>query len=68
MGLPTRENLQTGKVEVLVNEQWVDFTEYREKQISEAYDNSIRFLRDRLGDDDARAVEKSTSENFSEQR
>jgi hypothetical protein len=62
MGLPTRQNPQTGTTEILVNNQWVDFRAYREQQINEAYDSSIRFLRDRLGEDDARKVENSTSE------
>jgi hypothetical protein len=62
MGLPTRQNSQTGTTEILVNNQWVDFRAYREQQINEAYDNSIRFLRDRLGENDARTIENSTSE------
>lgn len=51
MGLKTRENPETGQLEVFNGEQWVDFVTYRERQIADAYDNSIRFLRDRLGED-----------------
>ena len=53
MSLKTRENPQTGILEVLVNEEWVRFEEYRERQIDEAYQNSIKYLRDRLGEDAA---------------
>ena len=41
----------TGVLEVFINEQWVRFDEYRQRQIAEAYDKSIQFLRDRLGED-----------------
>jgi hypothetical protein len=51
MALRTRENPETGKIEVLVDDQWVRFDEYRERQIDQAYQNSIRFLRERLGED-----------------
>lgn len=51
MSLKTRQNPETGVLEVLVNEQWVRFDEYRQRQIAEAYDKSIQFLRDRLGED-----------------
>lgn len=51
MGLKTRENPETGRLEVLANGQWVDFAAYREQQITAAYDNSIQFLRERLGED-----------------
>jgi hypothetical protein len=51
MGLKTRENQETGRLEVLSGDEWVDFEAYRERQIAEAYDNSIRFLRERLGED-----------------
>jgi len=51
MGLKTRENPETGKLEVFNGTEWVDFMAYRTRQISDAYDNSIRFLRDRLGED-----------------
>jgi hypothetical protein len=51
MSLQTRKNLATGQLEVLVDGNWVPFDEYREKQIDDAYENSIRFLRERLGED-----------------
>jgi len=54
MSLKTRQNPETGVLEVFVNEQWVRFDEYRQRQIAEAYDKSIEFLRDRLGEDFAR--------------
>jgi len=57
MALPTRQHPQTGSLEVFVHDQWVPFTEYRERQIAEAYDKSIKFLRDRLGEDAARQEE-----------
>jgi hypothetical protein len=51
MGMKTRENPDTGRLEVLSGDEWVDFETYRAAQIAAAYDNSIRFLRDRLGED-----------------
>lgn len=51
MSLKTRENPKTGVLEVLVKGTWVRFDEYRRAQIDEAYLNSIRFLRDRLGEE-----------------
>ena len=51
MGLPTRKNPVTDQLEVLVDGEWVLFEDYRRKQIDEAYENSIRFLRERLGED-----------------
>ena len=51
MGLQTRKNSATGELEVLVDGDWVPFDEYRRKQIDDAYENSIRFLRERLGED-----------------
>ncbi len=52
MALLTRTNSQTDELEILVNDQWMLFSDYREKQIDEAYDKSIVFLRNRLNDDD----------------
>ena len=60
MSLETRENPATGILEVLVNGEWVRFDDYRRRQIDEAYQNSVRFLRDRLGEDFANE-EKNTS-------
>jgi hypothetical protein len=51
MSLMTRQNPETGVLEVLVNERWMRFDQYRQQQIAEAYDKSIKFLRDRLGED-----------------
>ncbi|MGH9843867.1 MAG: hypothetical protein ACREEM_34460 [Blastocatellia bacterium] len=64
MSLQTRQNSESGFLEVLVNEEWVRFEEYRKRQIDEAYQNSIQFLRDRLGEDAAReAMEKPGAES-----
>ena len=52
MALHTRQNPATDELEVLVNEQWLPFTEYREKQIADAYDKSVKFLRERLDEDE----------------
>ena len=57
MSLQTRQNPDTGELEVLVNNEWTAFEEYRKRQIDEAYQNSIRFLRDRLGEDEAGKLE-----------
>ncbi len=51
MALRTRQNPETGIIEVLVNDEWVRFDDYRKSQIDLAYQNSIRFLRERLGED-----------------
>ncbi len=59
MGLKTRQNPETGELEVLVGEDWVQFEEYRKRQIDDAYQNSIRFLRDRLGEESADRQEES---------
>lgn len=65
MALKTRENPDTGALEVLVKDQWIRFDEYRKEQIDAAYQNSIRFLRDRLGEDAAREMmqEPKTDQN-----
>ncbi len=63
MALPTRQNLDTDELEVFVNEQWVLFQEYRDKQIADAYDKSVAFLRERLGEDEA-AQEKLTKDSL----
>ena len=52
MALLTRQNPATDELEVFVNDEWVRFEQYREKQIDEAYDKSVRFLRERLGEDE----------------
>lgn len=60
MSLQTRQNPETGTLEVLVNEKWEVFEEYRKRQIDEAYQNSIRFLRDRLGEDAAKEATRTS--------
>ena len=54
MSLKTRDNPETGVLAVFYRERWVPFEEYRGEQIDSAYQNSIRFLRERLGEDAAR--------------
>lgn len=61
MSLQTRQNPDSGELEVLVNDEWTPFEDYRKRQIDEAYRNSIRFLRDRLGEDEARKLEEQSS-------
>jgi hypothetical protein len=56
MSLQTRQNSETGVIEVLVNGLWVKFEDYRKKQIDDAYQSSVRFLRERLGEDTARQI------------
>ncbi len=51
MSLLTRENPETTELEVFVNDEWVSFNTYRTQQIDEAYDKSVKFLRERLGED-----------------
>jgi len=51
MPFTTRENPDTGELEILFEDEWVSFEVYRVRKIEEAYENSIKFLRDRLGDD-----------------
>ena len=63
MALATRENPENGQLEVLVNEEWVRFEEYRTRQINEAYQTSVEFLRERLGEDQARKLEESLTAN-----
>ncbi len=63
MPLQTRQNPETGTLEVLIENQWVKFDEYRRRQIDEAYQNSVKFLRDRLGEDEARKMEELASTN-----
>jgi len=60
--MQTRQNPETGALEVLVNDEWTPFEDYRKRQIDEAYQNSIRFLRDRLGEDEARKLEEQSSQ------
>lgn len=65
MALPTRQNPETGILEVLINDQWLKFDDYRQRQIDEAYQNSIKFLRERLGEDAARELARKENEESS---
>ena len=65
MSLLTRQNPDTNELEVLVNEQWVPFQEYRDKQIGDAYEKSIIFLRERLGEDDAQKEQENLAKDSS---
>ena len=65
MSLLTRQNPDTDELEVLVNQQWVLFQEYRNKQIADAYDKSVSFLRERLGDDDAQKEQENLAKDSS---
>jgi hypothetical protein len=67
MALPTRKNPETGVLEVLFDNEWVLFETYRKQQIDEAYQNSIRFLRERLGEDSAREVIQSSVQSEKDQ-
>jgi hypothetical protein len=51
MGMQTRTNSITNELEILVNDEWIDFNVYRQKQIDIAYEKSIVHLRGRLNDD-----------------
>ena len=59
MALPTRQNPESGVLEVLVDNEWLPFEQYRKQQIDEAYQNSVKFLRERLGEDQARKMEEA---------
>lgn len=61
MALKTRQNPETDELEVLVGEDWVQFEEYRKRQIDDAYQNSIKFLRDRLDEESADLPDATTS-------
>lgn len=61
MALKTRQNPETDELEVLIGEDWVQFEEYRKRQIDDAYQNSIKFLRDRLGEESAARPEETPS-------
>jgi hypothetical protein len=63
MSLQTRQNPTTGALEVLVNDEWTPFEDYRKRQIDDAYRNSISFLRDRLGEDEAQKLEETSPGN-----
>lgn len=65
MALPTRQNPVTNELEVFINEQWVPFQEYRNKQIADAYEKSVVFLRDRLGEDESHKAQEQLSKDLS---
>lgn len=65
MSLQTRENPNTGMIEVLVNGNWVEFDSYRKKQVDDAYQNSVKFLRDRLGEDAAGQIAQNSADDSS---
>ncbi len=65
MALPTRQNPETDELEVFINERWVPFQEYRDKQIAEAYEKSVIFLRERLGEDDAQKAQEHLAKDSS---
>jgi hypothetical protein len=62
MSLKTRQNPDTGVLEVFVNDEWVNFEDFRKRQIDEAYKNSIKFLRDRLGEDAVKELTQKSDE------
>lgn len=59
MALPTRQNPDNGNLEVLIQGEWVLFEQYRKQQIDDAYQTSVKFLRDRLGEDHARKLDET---------
>lgn len=61
MALQTRQNPASGILEVLVDGEWIRFEDYRRVQIDQAYENSIRFLRERLGESEAQAMTRNDS-------
>lgn len=61
MSLRTRQNPETGIIEVLVNDDWVEFESFRKKQIDDAYQSSVNFLRERLGEDSARQMAQNSA-------
>ena len=62
MALPTRQNPESGVLEVLVDDEWLPFEQYRKQQIDEAYQNSVKFLRERLGEDQAQKMEEANEQ------
>ena len=63
MALPTRQNPDSGVLEVLVDNEWLPFEQYRKQQIDEAYQNSVKFLRERLGEDQAQKMEEANEKS-----
>ena len=67
MPFNTRENPDTGQLEILFDDEWVSFEEYRVRKIDEAYENSIKFLRERLGEDFKNRTDDSVNPTETEQ-
>lgn len=65
MPLRTRQNPETGIIEVLVNNDWIEFENHRKKQIDDAYQTSVNFLRERLGEDSAQQITRNSAEDLS---
>jgi hypothetical protein len=63
MALPTRQNPDSGMLEVLVDNQWLPFEQYRKQQIDEAYQNSVKFLRERLGEDQVQKMDEANEQS-----
>lgn len=62
MALQTRQNPETGVLEVLVDGEWTKFEDYRKKQIDDAYQSSVSFLRERLGEESASSQIKNPAD------
>jgi len=62
MSLQTRQNPETGATEVWVSNQWVKFEDHRKKQIDDAYQSSVQFLRERLSEDDVKRIPQNDDE------
>ena len=65
MPLRTRQNPETGIIEVLINDDWIEFESHRKKQIDDAYQTSVNFLRERLGEDSAQQITRNSAEDLS---
>jgi hypothetical protein len=61
MALETRQNPETGQLEILAHNQWVPFEQYRKTQIEAAYQTSVQFLRERLGEEHAQKTDATES-------
>lgn len=64
MALPTRQNPDNGNLEVLIQGEWVLFEQYRKQQIDDAYQTSVKFLRERLDEDHARNTNESIEQKI----
>lgn len=66
MSLQTRQSPETGLLEVLIDDKWIKFEDYRKIQIEDAYQNSVKFLRERLGEDAAKQMASSNTRDVNE--